>query len=442
MPQAIYTTGTSSTSHTYGNVAAFIKNRILSFFPQDFFTYTYISSKIAFKDIKEVLGNGDAEFRKRRYPFMVINPRFSNIENDRFGYDIPLTKNMDNIEVGIRRNTLHPIIRDYQHRCELRYKLNRDRLEFEIEIRVGTVKQQLDLFKNIQNQMVWDRPHTTNVSLESMIPRSMIEYIGKMAQIDINMNDTTNIPIIMRHLNAHSAYPITYKINNSTSIESFFMYYQTRLLMTFTDLQISDGTKKNMADDFYPITFRVVTEFNLPGMYALLGNNDGKFRGMKFDTIVNCGDNNTDMIPMYTITNLYDRYTTDPHDGFTFYTSTIIHTDETKDLEDDFVKLDDIIEPQHMKILNNFIRDGIPLNSIFRMKLLKDDMELPYDEDTEKFPDALTWKIDWKKRQVNIYRSDKYATYRIIVYANMVSLNEKLIEMHYQNQQDRPSINI
>ena len=137
---------------------------------------------------------------------MVITPRFTNLDNDRFGYDIPLTKNMDNIEVGMRRNLLHTIFRDAEHKTELRYKLNRDRLEFEIEIRVGTLKQQLDIFKSLQNQLVWDRPYTSDISLESMIPRAMIEYIGKIGGIDITLRDTNNIPTITRFLNAHSRY--------------------------------------------------------------------------------------------------------------------------------------------------------------------------------------------------------------------------------------------
>lgn len=437
--EAIYTTGTSSTSHTYGNVASYIKDRMIRIFPRDFFKYVYIASKIANKDIKEVLGNGDAEFRKRRYPFMVITPRFTNLDNDRSGYDIPLTKNMDNIEVGMRRNLLHTIFRDAEHKTELRYKLNRDRLEFEIEIRVGTLKQQLDIFKSLQNQLVWDRPYTSDISLESMIPRAMIEYIGKIGGIDITLKDTNNIPTITRFLNAHSRYPMTYKIDTATGLESFFMYYRTRVLLTYTDLQISEGTKKNMADEFYPITFRIVAEFNLPGMYALVGNNDMKFTGMKFDAVVNCElMNMSDVIPMYTISNLYDRYPTDPHDGFNFYTSTIIHTDPEKDLQEDFINLSDVIEPEHMEILQDFKRDGIPLETIFRMKLLKDNVELPYGKDPDERP--LTWKIDWRRRRLIIYCADKYATYRVIVYANMVMLNDKLVEKHYQNQREKPSL--
>ena len=100
-----------------------------------------------------------------------------------------------------------------------------------MELRLRSLAQQLDIYKNLKNQMLWDRPYLEPTALEAMIPKSMIEYMGKMAGIDITSVPRTNaeenpannqVPLIMRYLNGHSRNPITYKVRNSTSVEEFF----------------------------------------------------------------------------------------------------------------------------------------------------------------------------------------------------------------------------
>lgn len=433
--ECIYTLGTSSASHTYGNVASAIKEILTRYFTPNFFSYIYIDSKIAWKNIAEILGNGDAEFKKRHYPFMIITPRFSANDGDRFLLNTPLTTNMDNVISGVRRNTLFPLIIDKRNQLELAYRINRDRVEFEIELRLKSLSQQLDIYKNLENQMLWNRPYLEPVALESMIPKSMIEYLGKMAGIDITNiphtavpgeHDTNSqVPLIMRYLNAHSRNPITYKIRNSTSVEEFFLYYKTKLLLTFTDLTIGDSTKKNSVDEFYSLTFRVSVDFNLPALYALIGTHDKKFHGLKFDAIVQTpiGDI-SDLIPLYTYTNLYDRYDADTMDGFSFYSSTIVQTEEENAGKDETIDLEAIIPEDHMRILNQILRDGIPPETIFRIRLLMNSKDMGINCDiAESGPQE--WNVDWDTKTITIHNSDPMMTYRIIVYANMIQLNER-----------------
>lgn len=419
--ECIYTLGTSSASHTYGNVAAAVKEYILQYFPRDFFTYTYIDSKIAWKNINEILGNGDAEFKKRHYPFMIISPRFSSGNEDRFLSNTPLTINMDNTISGLRRNTLFPVIMDKEHQTELAYKINRDRVEFEIEARLKTLSQQLDVFKNLQNQMIWDRPYLVPVALESMIPRSMIEYISKMAGIDCNSKD---IPLIMRFLNGHSRNPITYKVRTSTSVDEFFLYYKTKLLLTFTDLELGDANKNNAVDEYYSLRFRVTVDFNLPGLYALIGTHEKKFHGLKFEAMVSTNGAN-DFIPIYTYTNLYDRYDEDTMDGFTFYSSTIVQTEECRQGRDEVIAMDDVIPSDHVAILRRIIDDGVQPETIFRFRLLKNAKDLGINCETEESLFKTEWDINWDSKQIIIHQSDPLMTYRIIIYANLVQLNAK-----------------
>ena len=432
---SIYTIGTSSASHTYGNVAAFLKEMLIQYFPKDFFTYVYIDSKIAWKNIHEVLGNGDREFKKRHYPFMIITPRFNENDDDVFLANTPLTTNLDNAEAGMLRNTLFPMITDKEHQIELSYKMNRDRIDFTIELRLKTLAQQLDVYKNMKNQMVWNRPFVKRASLESMIPRAMIEYVGKLAGIDIAQegDKSDQTPLIMRFLNAHSRLPITYKVRNSTSVDEFFAYYETNILLTYSDIRRDAPSKRNSVDDYYPVTFNITAEFNLPGMYALVGSHEKKFHGLKFDALVHSPDNGVDLFPMYTYTNLYDRYAADTMDGFSFYSSTIVQTEEENAKKDDAVTIDELIPFDHLKVLNTFIKDNVPPETLFRFRLLMNSTELGTNCDVRE---SNEWEIDWDKRLLIIHNSDPMATYRILIYANMVMLNSRFGEMQDKTKSD------
>ena len=431
--KSIYTLGTSSASHTYGNVISCLRIMLEEMFPERFLKGVYCDSQIAWKTIKETLGNGDREFAKRHYPFMIIQPRLNDNDTGRYLYNTPLTKNMDNVQAGLTRNTLFPILIDHTHQVELDYRINRDIIGFDIEIRLKSQAQQIDTFKNLENQLLWDQPYFKPVALESMIPRSMIAYVGKIRGIDIDQGskDGENlVPLIMRYLNAHSRNPITYKVRNSTAVEEFLLYYESNLLITFSNLERSDGMKRNSIDDYYSVTFHVDAEFNLPGMYAIVGNDKMQFHGMKFDAIIrNEGDYpGGQMIPMYTFTNLYRNFAMETEDGFQFYSSTIVMIDADKAGQDDVIDLADVIPLDHMRVLRDYVHSGINPETLFRFRLLADDRELPVNCRQTPWD---WWDVNWDANNLTIHRGEPNKTYRIIVYANMVMLNEKM--RHYQD---------
>lgn len=307
-------------------------------------------------------------------------------------------------------------------------------ITFEVELRLKSEVQQNDVYKNLENQLIWDRPHTKEVSLESMLPKSMVTYVGKIAGIDLGEStDTENLcPLLLRYLNGHAFMPITYKIRNSTAVDEFFMYYTTNLLITYSDLDKPDGVKKGNIDDYRAVTFRVDVEFNLPGLYALLGDNKMQWTGLKFSAMVgNDGDQSGyQMIPMYTFTNLYRNIQMETQDGFKFYSNTVVQVEESNAGKDEVIDLNDIIPYDHMKILKEYRRNGLPPETLFRIRLLADNRELYCDAPmTDACP--CSWEINWDSMQLTIHRGNPYWTYRIIVYANVLQLNEKLLQ--YQN---------
>ena len=220
----IYTIASSSSSTTYGNVMSVCKDIIVRLFPVNYFKDVYVSSEISYTNIRRRLGrNSVTEMSKLERPFMNINPQIQPPSGDLYLYDIPLTKNIDNMEMGLQRNTLFSILKNTVDHYSLNYKLNRDQIQFEITITVDTLIQQLDLYKYMVNHFVWERPFAMRASLESMIPREMISYMGKISNIDIDDLKNNQIPSILKMMNTYSRFPITYKMRNGTVLDEFLM---------------------------------------------------------------------------------------------------------------------------------------------------------------------------------------------------------------------------
>ena len=218
----IYTMASPSTSSLYGNVGCAIRQLILSKFPYNFFQYMNVSTEVAFHNLRRQFGsNTRTEMTKRKYPQLIIQPSYQVPDQDAFLQNIPLTKNDMDIQSNLDKRYLFEVIKDNEHNWALKFKVNRDRIEYEISVITQTMHQQLDLYKAMLNQMTWDRTFYYPAALEAVIPKTMINYMGKLCNIDINKYPEM-IPTFLRHMNSISGYPITYKVRNASATDEFF----------------------------------------------------------------------------------------------------------------------------------------------------------------------------------------------------------------------------
>ena len=189
----IYAMGSSSASTTYGNIMVFVKERILQLLPIINFKDINLSSEIAYVNTRRRLGrNSLREISKLETPNMTIIPRIQPPSGDVYLYDVPLTKNYNNIEYGVAKNTLFWILRNKDDGYFFTYKLNRDRISFDVEITVDTLIQQTDIWKYMLNWFTWERPYAVPTCLEAMIPRHMIKAMGKLSNIDIDKTTSSD----------------------------------------------------------------------------------------------------------------------------------------------------------------------------------------------------------------------------------------------------------
>lgn len=422
----IYTMASSSVSSLYGNVGCAIRELILSKFPYDYFNYTNVSTEVAFKNMRRQFGsNTSTEIAKRKRPYLVIQPQYQEPDPDGFLQNVPLTKNEMDVQYGVDGRYLFDVIRDYNGMYDLKFKLNRDRLEYEVTISVSTQMAQLDIYKAMMNQITWDRWTYYPAALESIIPKTMVRYMSKLCGMDIDKNPEL-IPQFIRHLNDNSVYPITYKIRNASATDEYFMYYTHRLMVLFQDINISDGSMKGMINDAFNITFKVIVEFNLPGLYVLSGNVE-KMRG--FQVSIGSGDyrnDDSEYIPLFSVTNLFNRYP-NKLDGLTLYAAYIFNTEAGKKLEDT-LDLSAVFSQEQAQAIKFQTDHGVIPETVARLIILKNGVE------------ATDWSVNWQTLTLKIKKPDDRASYRLILYVNMDSMNEILANSRIAGPYDQHAL--
>lgn len=424
----IYTAASSSSSTTYGNIMTFVKERLTQSFPAGYFKDVYLSSEIAYVNMRRRLGrNTIKEFSKLERPFVTITPQINPPSGDMYLYDIPLTKNYDNIEYGIDANTLFAIIKNNDDGYTFGYKLNRDQIQFEITITVDTLIQQLDLYKYLVNHFTWERPFTVKGSLEAMIPREIVKQMGLLSNIDIDNQKSNQIPTILKMMNKYTRYPITYKMRNGTALDEFFMYYNAEILLTYNDLSLEPVSRKGFADDYYQIRFTCVAEFNLPGLFVLSGHKP-KPKELDVDIKVKEHDGYHDLIPLYTISNFFSRYPSTKN-GYLYYTSTRFQTECSGNSLTDHLDIDVLFENWQIDIIHRYQSANIPIETLIDPILLKDGEEMKKD-----------WNVDWSKMKLTIENANNKSTYCFILYINNNLFSEEKIEDTENTQTDKPRI--
>lgn len=427
----IYTMASPSSSSLYGNVGCAIRQLILSKFPYNYFQYINVSTEVAFHNLRRQFGtNTSNEISKRKYPQLIIQPSYQVPDADGFLQNVPLTKNDMDIQSNIDRRYLFEIIKDKEYNWSLKFKLNRDRIEYDVSVITQTLHQQLDIYKAMINQMTWERSFYYPAALEAVIPKTMIQYMSRLCNMDIYTYPEF-IPMFLRHLNSISGYPITYKIRNTSASDEFFMYYQHNLVVTYTDLQLESANKKGMLDENYTITFRVIVDFNLPGLFILDGadNNISKLIGylVNKNSIDNFDLDNDDFIPLFSLSNFYNKFP-QRRDGLTLYGSFLFTSEEEADKDSADIGL--LIEPEHQKAIRFHTKFGMIDKTICKVFVMKDSEELSEDQ----------YRVNWDTMKIEYKNPDPQATYRVAIYINMEVINADLANPRIHGPYDQHAL--
>lgn len=420
----IYTMASPSISSLYGNVNAAIREYVISRFPRNYFKYEGLSTEIAFRNIRRKLGgnNSKRKIEKRQKPFISIQPLYQHPDRDQFLQSIPLSENFDDVQYRVDGRYLIDVIADEKYGYKLKYRINRDRIEYEIRISLSTQHQQVDLYHMMRNTIRWDRPFTKRTALEAVIPKTLIHHIGKMCKMDVE-NEDYMIPILLQRLNACSQYPITYKLRNASATDEYYMYYLHNIVLQFYDLSIDEGTKIGMVDDHYDITFKVSADFNLPGLFVITGNIQKLDNYKVVISAFSATDkpdyeSNSDYIPLFTVDNFYSRYPPE-RNGMRLLGSTRFLCDTTE--KEEILNIESIFSQDHAKVIRFYTTYNMNPDVVVNLILLKNNSEMILHED---------YCMDWNTFTLTIKNPDKEATYRIVIYIDLNIINHAIEDLH------------
>lgn len=396
-----------SIAHTYGNMTAFVTEKIKSWFHPDFFKTVNISSTIASRYFN-VLQNTNKDFMKKEKPYLIVRPRVVNGSDDAFLAGTFLTNRIADVGAEHDPGNLQPFINDREKGLEIKFLMNRPKILFDITIMVDTLMMQLNLENYIRNRVIIGRPLTWETALESQIPREILAGVSYLT--DIPLTDPASI---LKYMNSHTLYPVTYKMKNSTGNDEYFRYYPAHVDVLISDLQMDDGSKKEMVDDVYTINFTVETEFTTAGMYHIFSKKPFELMHQEIGEWYR-HERGKNKLAMDIIFTPYEDLGIEIGEGWNLYCEPAYAVTSCPDIVDFKAMINDSLKT----LIRKHKELNIPLDNLIKVHVLKDRHLLD--------PMKGDFTIDLENCILHTYKVSRLSTYRLIILVNTEYANEMI----------------
>lgn len=405
----------TSLGHTYGNITCFITEYIKSLFPQNYFKTIHISSTIAYRQF-DIFKNTNGEILKKRPPMLIIRPRVEIMDNDTFLNGTYLTTRIMDSYMDTSYTNLQPFIEDTEKGINMKFLLNRMKINFEVYIITSTMMEQLNMANFLKNRVRQDRPFFLSTSLESFVPREMMELLSKDSKVPMYDEDGSIKPFL-DYINGISLYPISYKMKNSSGNDEFFRFYPVNVDTTISGLSIDEGSAKGMTSERFGITFTVSTEFNGSGLYYYF-NQDPDL----IDTFTSSLVADDKIIPLFTVNNLYPKKL---EDGWSVYASPIYKVDPNT--KPDVLDISQLMNSSMMKCIEYHKNHSMPVTMFMRCVVMKDNRVM--DEEKGEY------KIDYENCTLTTYNCNPDSTYRLIIHINVLYVNKLVNDLLHLSEE-------
>ena len=410
-----YSMAAASMAHTYGNIANFANQWLLSLFPPNYFKTDYINSTIAYRDFA-TYNNNRKEFIKKQKPMLLLRPRIEIDIQD----ELPINQtylanrifdiNNDDIETGNLQNFFF----DKDNKRQIQFLMNALRINFDVTIVVETQMEQINLVHYFKNRVRQGYEMTVLANLESFISRDIMYLLAKDAGFEdvFTTSEESRIGEFLTYVNRHSMYPVTLKYKNASGRHEFFRYHTSHVNMAITGLSIDDPGKKNQVTDECLINFTLRCDFNTAGLYVYLSNNDTVFEEFERENL-HMTDifREANMISVVTPQKVYNR--TLPNGWQIFTTPAFdIDTDERPYPLDFSVLLNTSLN----EAVRYHRKHGIPLTTFMDIEVIKNNRTMK--------PENKEYEIDWDNLTIYVYNCNINVEYRFILSVNTLYLNE------------------
>ena len=399
-------------AHTIGNVTFIMTEYLRSLFPENFFNYTHIGTRIAYREYMREEKRINSRLIKKSRPILVVRPRPIGFDEDIFMARTPWMWPIYGTPNNPDRSEYIRFFRDDEKDITIGYKMNRMRVQCLCTMMFNLEIQQQNIYYQLRNRFEPDRPYWMRTSTEILLPYSMMEAVSKLSGVPMYDSESHSPRNFMNYFMAHANKYITYKANSGKTKDDFFLYYPINLELVFSDFDLQDVNKKGQIDENANISFTFTTEFNTIAMYQLSTEADNK--ELRANTAVTMDTSmGTSLLPMYTVDNLFKA---EDKDGFKLFFTNIFNIDpDVPDDEPDILDLTPVFKDSSLKdILEYYDKNGIPYETLFNFVLMMNSKKL-----SDKLVDGKRdYKIELDKQRILIYRKSKASTYRILIYMN------------------------
>lgn len=402
----------SDVAHTIGNVTFIMTEYLRSLFPEHFFRYTHLSTRIAYKEfMREETQIRNGMIKKVR-PILVVRPRPIMFDDDIFLSHTPWMWPIIGTENNRDRSEYIRCFRDNEKDITLGYKLNRMRVQCQCIMMFDTEIQQQNIYMQLRNRFEENRPYWMKTATEILVPFGIMDLISKLSGVPIYDPETNTPRKFLNYLMAHANKYFTYKKNNGKAQDDFFLYYPETLELVFTDFDLEEPNRKGQTNENSNITFTFTTEFNTIGMYQLSTETDNEV--LKANTEISMNTSmGTSIIPMFTMQNVFRS---ENKDGYKLFFTNIFNIDPDIPVnQPDILDLTPVFKDSALKeILSYYKENGLPYETLFEFIIMKNNTKLNSDPNKGR----LDYEVELDKQRILIYNKGAKATYRILIYTN------------------------
>ena len=398
-----------SITHTFGNVACVALDYIQSFFPNNYFTKTHISTKMAHRQLDAF--RAKTGFWKNKKPMLVLRPRIELDDSAKWFYGSTMTSRVTHGTSPMEFADLVPLVHAPSEGVGLHFLWNRYKIIYDVVIIVDTYNKQINIANDLKNRLNIDFPYRLNTCLEAYIPKSAVYTIADHMHID--RNNTTEI---LEFMNTYSASPITYKLHNGSNKDEFFMLYPTNIETFSSDLQLDDGETRGIIADTYTIGLSLSMEFyGVSAWYTFIGDKDETIIRAPFDDDI--AKNDGAIIPISSIPLNYDLGL---DKGWKILSSPCYFADPTQKIDE--TDISSILSMSSIRaLITHHKNKHIPLEPFLQFRCFKGREEL------QRGPKG--FDIDLDKQVIYTYYPDGKLSYRLFVLINSLAINNMATEI-------------
>lgn len=409
-----YISAPNSTAHTYGNLTAFVTEKIKSWFHPEYFKTVNISSTIA-SHYFNILRNQKRDFFKKEKPYLIIVPRVEDNEGT-FMSDTLMTNRFSEEVPGYDSGNLFTLIEDKPKGLSVKYMINRDKISFDVTIMVETMIQQIDIYKMMKNRILFNKPLTWNTNLECQIPRQVMAGVSFLSGIPL-----TQPAELIDYCNSNSDSPITYMLKNSSGNDEYFKYYNSNLDVVLSRPQLSDSSKKELVDDYYAITFTTEVEFYTVGEYFVYTTPEKRYlveTDMRGFMVKDPYENDPSKMSLEIIFTPFEEVGIPHGDGWTPYAESPFRVEAKRP---DIISFEPLLNSTMLKLIDYHKKMNIPMDRFIKFYIMKDGKLLDFNEGH--------YVIDIDDLCVYMYNISKLSTYRLIIMTDKKYINELNLEL-------------